>query len=235
MTSQLKALGVIFLETAAKGEVMTITDIESVSARRERLHDQLVGLHFQHEQLIADARLAQSRWATAVVNGEGTALLADRSRHCRVAADDCAAAIAVVSGQLAEIDGQLAELHAHADLDAQLRAHAIAVDTFTERLAALTEVHQVAVDGLIQLASELHELHNQVHTALREGQALNAQAAAIRAQAAELQRSEQDQDAPDSKASPDRISAPARPGLSSNGTIVSNEIDLACFGRTLPW
>ena len=112
---------------------MTITDIEAVSARRERLHDQLVGLQFQHEQLIADARLAQSEWATAVVNGEGTALLADRSRHCRVAADDCAAAIAVVSGQLAEVDGQLAELHAHAELDAQLRAHATAVETFTER------------------------------------------------------------------------------------------------------
>jgi chromosome segregation ATPase len=214
---------------------MTITDIESASARRERLHDQLVGLQSQHEQLIANARLAQSQWATAVVNGEGTALLADRSRHCRGAADDCAAAIAVVSGQLAEVDGQLAELHAHADLDAQLWAHATAVETLTERLAALTEVHQVAVDGLSQLASELHELHHQVHTALREGQALNAQAAAIRAQAAELQRSEHVDDAPDSKASPDRISAPACPGLSSNGTAASAEIDLACFGRTLPW
>ncbi len=212
-----------------------ITDIESVSARRERLHDQLVGLQFKHEQLIADARLAQSQWATAVVNGEGTALLADRSRHCRVAADDCAAAIAVVSGQLAEVDGQLAELHAHADLDAQLRAHATAMETFTERLAALTGVHEVAVDGLSQLASELHELHYQVHTALREGQALNAQAAAIRAQAAELQRSEQVHDAPGSKTSPDRISAPACKKLSSNGTAVNTGIDLACFGRTLPW
>ena len=214
---------------------MTITDIESVSARRERLHDQLVGLQFQHEQLIADARLAQSQWATAVVNGEGTTLLADRSRHCRVAADDCAAAIAVVSGQLAGVDGQLAELHAHTDLDAQLRAHATAVNTFTERLAALTEVHQVAVDRLIQLATGLHELHPQIHTALREGQALHAQAAAIRAQAAELQRSEQAQDAPDSEASPDRSSAAACPGLSNNGTAVSTEIDLACFARPLPW
>jgi chromosome segregation ATPase len=214
---------------------MTITDIESASARRERLHDQLVCLQFQHEQLIADARLAQSQWATAVVNGEGTALLADRSRHCRVAADDCAAAIAVVSGQLAEVDRQLAELHTHADLDAQLRAHATAVETFTDRLTALTQCHEVAVDGLSQLATELHELHHQVHTALCEGQALNAQAAAIRAHAAKLQRSEQVHDAPDSTASTDRLSAPACSKLSSNRTAASTEIDLACFGRTLPW
>jgi chromosome segregation ATPase len=179
---------------------MTITDIESVSAHRQRLHDQLVCLQAQHDQLFADARLAQSEWATAVVNGEGTAFLAERSRHCRVAADDCAAAIAVVSGQLAEVDRQLAELHARVDLDAQLRAHATAVETFTERLVALTGLHEVAVDGLIQLASELHELHHQLHTALREGEALNAQAAAIRARAAELQRSEQGDDAPDWKA-----------------------------------
>ncbi len=175
---------------------MTITDRESIPDRRERLHDQLVGLQFQHEELTADARLAQSEWAAAVVNGKGTAFLAERSRHRRVAADDCAAAIAVVSGQLAEVDGQLAELHAHADLDAQLRAHATAVETFTERLAALTGVHEVAVDGLIQLASELHELHHQVHTALHEGEALNAQAAAIHARAAEMQRSDQVNDAP---------------------------------------
>src|SRR5947209_18796224 len=128
---------------------MTITDIESLSARRKRLHDQLVCLQAQHDQLVADAWLAQSEWATAVVNGEGTAFLADRSRHCRVTADDCAAAIAVVSGQLAEVDRLLAELHAHADLNAQLRAHATAVDTFTEHLAALTGIHEVAVNGLI--------------------------------------------------------------------------------------
>jgi hypothetical protein len=179
---------------------MTITDIESLSARRERLHDQLVCLQAQHDQLVADARLAQSEWATAVVNGEGTAFLADRSRHCRVTADDCAAAIAVVSGQLAEVDRQLAELHAHADLNAQLRAHATAVDTFTEHLAALTGIHEVAVNGLIQLASELHELHHQLHTTLREGEALNAQATAIRTRAAQLQRTEQVDDAPDWKA-----------------------------------
>jgi chromosome segregation ATPase len=184
------------LSDSRKGVVMTIADIESLSARRERLHDQLVCLQAQHDQLIADARLAQDEWATAVVDGKGTAFLAERSRHCRVAADDCAAAIAVVSGQLAEVDRQLAELHTHADLDAQLRAHATAADTFTERLGALTRIHEVAVNGLIQLASELHELHDQLHTALREGEALNAQAAAIRARAAELQRSEQADDAP---------------------------------------
>jgi chromosome segregation ATPase len=167
---------------------MTITDIKSVSAHRDRLHDQLVCLQAQHDQLIADARLAQSEWATAVVNGEGTAFLAERSRHCRVAAGDCAAAIAVVSGQLAEVDRQLAELHADADLDAQLRAHATAVETFAERIADLTGIHEVAVNGLIQLASELHEMHHQLHTALREGEALNAQAAAIRAGAAKLLR-----------------------------------------------
>src|SRR4051794_31233883 len=150
---------------------MTIIDIESVSGRRERLHDQLVCLQAQHDQLIADARLAQSDWATAVVNGEGTTFLAERSRHRRGAADDCAAAIAVVSDQLAEVDRQLAELHAHADLHAQLQAHTTAVETFTERLAALTGIHQVAVNGLIQLTSELHELHHQLHTALREGEA----------------------------------------------------------------
>jgi chromosome segregation ATPase len=174
---------------------MTVTDIESISARRERLHDQLVCLQFQHEQLTADARLAQREWATAVVNGEGTACLAERSLHCGVAADDCAAAIAVVSSQLAEVDGQLAELHAQADLDAQIQAHATAVETFTEHLAALTGVHEIAVDGLIQLASELQELQHQVHTALREGEVIYAQAAAIRARAAELQRSEYVDDA----------------------------------------
>lgn len=174
---------------------MTITDTEPVSARRGKLHDQLICLQLQHEQLIADARLAQSEWATAVVNGEGTAILAQRSRHCRVAANDCAAAIAVVSGQLADVDEQLAQLHAHADLDAQLRAHATAVETFTERLATVTEVHEVAVERLIQLASELRELHHQVHTALREGEALNAQATAIRARAAELQPGEKTDDA----------------------------------------
>jgi chromosome segregation ATPase len=179
---------------------MTITDIESLSARRERLHDQLVCLQAQHDQLISDARLAQSEWATAVVNGEGTAFLAERSRHRRVTADDCATTIAVVSGQLAEVDRQLAQLHAHTDLDAQLRAHATAMETFTERAAALTGIHEVAVNGLIQLASELHELHHQLHTALCQGDALNAQAAAIRARAAELQRSQQLDDAPDWKA-----------------------------------
>jgi chromosome segregation ATPase len=173
-----------------KGAVMTITDIESVSARRERLHDELVCLQLQYEQLIADAQLAQSEWATAVVNGEGTAVLAERSRHRRLAADDCAAAIAVVTGQLTEVDEQLAELHARADLNAQLRAHAAAVETVTERLAALTQAHEVAVDGLIQLANELQELHHQVHTALHESEALNTQADAIRARATELQGSE---------------------------------------------
>jgi chromosome segregation ATPase len=179
---------------------MTITDIKPISARRERLHDQLVCLQANHDQLIAEARLAQSEWATAVVNGKGTAFLTERSRHCRVAADDCAAAIAVVSSQLAEVDKQLAELHAHADLDAQLRAHATAVATFTEHLAGLTGIHQGAVNELMQLASELHQLHNRLHTALREGEALNAQAAAIRARAADLQRSEQTDDPPDGKA-----------------------------------
>jgi hypothetical protein len=178
---------------------MTITDIKSVSAHRDRLHDQLVCLQAQHDQLIAAARLAQSEWATAVVNGEGTAFLAERSRHGRVVADDCAAATAVVSGQLAEVNRQLAQLHAHADLNAQSQAHATAVETFTERLAALTGIHQVAANGLIQLASELQDLHHQLHTALREGEALNTQAAAIRARAAELQRSEQVDDAPDGK------------------------------------
>ena len=179
--------------------VMTITDIESVSAHRERLHDQLVCLQAQHDQLIADARLAQSEWATAVVNGEGTDFLAERSRHCRIVADDCAAETAVVSNKLAEVDRQLAELHAHADLDAQSRAHVTAVETFTERLAAITGIHEVAVNGLIELASELHDLHHQLHTALREGEALNTQAATIRARAAELQCSEQVDDTPDGK------------------------------------
>lgn len=194
----MKALGIILVR-AAKGVAMTITDIKSVSAHRDRLHDQLVCLQAQHDQLIADARLAQSEWATAVVNGEGTAFLAERSRHSRVVADDCAAATAVVSGQLAEVDRQLAQLHAHADLNAQSQEHATAVETFTERLAALTGIHEVAANGLIQLASELHGLHHQLHTALREGEALNTQAAAIRTRAAELQRSEQVDDAPDEK------------------------------------
>jgi hypothetical protein len=178
---------------------MTITDIKSVSAHRDRLHDQLVCLQAQHDQLIADARLAQSEWATAVVNGEGTAFLAERSRHSRVAADDCATATAVVSGQLAKVDRQLAQLHAHTDLNAQSQAHSTAVEAFTERLAALTGIHEVAANGLIQLASELHNLHHQLRTALREGEALNTQAAAIRIRAAELQRSEQVDDAPDGK------------------------------------
>lgn len=184
------------VRTPAKGVVMTITDIESVSALRERLHDQLVCLQLQHDQLIADAQRAQKAWATAVVNGEGTAFLAERSRHRRIAADECAAAIAVLSGQLTEVDEQLAELHTHADLDARLQAHATAVETFTERLTVLTGVHEVAIDGLLQLASELQELQHQIHTVLREAQALNDQAAAIRAQAAELQRSDQVDDVP---------------------------------------
>ncbi len=178
---------------------MTITDIKSVSAHRDRLHDRLVCLQAQHDQLIAAARLAQSEWATAVVNGEGTAFLAERSRHSRVVADDCAAATAVVRGQLAEVNRQLAQLHAHADLNAQSQAHATAVKTFTERLTALTASHETAANGLIQLASELHDLHHQLHAALREGEALNTQATAIRARAAELQRSEPANDAPEGK------------------------------------